>query len=397
LALPRTLARREGLRLFVVGGAVRDLLLRRPVEDVDLAVEGDAVLFARRLAAELRIRPRLHERFGTATLELPGGSRIDLATTRRESYERAGALPRVRPGPIEEDLMRRDFTIHAMALEIAPGRRMRLLDPSGGRRDLRSRLLRMLHPESPFDDPTRAFRAARYANRLGFQVETTTRAWIRKAVRARAFDAVSGDRLRREVRLLFSEKNRAGAVAWMGRLHLASTLHPSLRSGAAVAAPLRCVERLAVGMRVRTTWLLYLLIWARPLSARDLEALSRRLDLTGEERRTLLEWRKTRKTLALGLRGRTVWRPVTGVSPDELLAAAALLPGRLDRRRLRRMLSAKPLSLAIQGRDLLAAGVPSGPVIGRALAQTLSARRRHAISRKEELEYALQTARKESP
>lgn len=358
-------------------------------------MEGDAIAFARRLAARLKIRPRVHERFGTATLELDGGSRIDLAASRRETYPRPGALPLVRAAPIEEDLSRRDFTIHAMALEIAPRRGVRLHDPSGGRRDLQRRIVRMLHSGSAFDDPTRAFRAARYANRLGFRVEAATRRWIGKAARAGAFDAVSGDRLRREVRLLFSERNRAGAVRWMGRLDLAATLQPSLRCGAAAVARLSRVERLAVKMGVQTTWLLYLLVWACDLSARELEALSRRLHLPAEERRALLGWKETRESLASTLRDRAARRLATEVSPDELLAAAALLPGRLNSQKLRQMLSAKPLSLAIGGRDLLDAGVPSGPLIGRALAQTLSAREKGAISRKEEFKYALQATRKE--
>ncbi|HSS43713.1 MAG TPA: hypothetical protein VLO07_00105, partial [Thermoanaerobaculia bacterium] len=294
LALPRELARRQGVRLFLVGGAVRDLLLRRSVGDLDLAVEGDAVAFAESLAERLKTQPRVHERFATATLELPGGTRIDLAASRRETYDRPGALPRVQAVPLEEDLSRRDFSIHAMALEIAPQRGVHLHDPLGGRQDLQRRLVRMLHPGSPFDDPTRAFRAARYANRLRFRVETATRQWIRSAARAGAFDAVSGDRLRREVRLLLSEKDRAGAVRWMGRLGLAAVLGASLRCGPATLARLRRGEHLAVTMRVGTTWLVYLLIWAGDLSERDLERLSQRLRLVGQEKSTLVGWRETR-------------------------------------------------------------------------------------------------------
>ena len=185
---------------------MRDLLLRRPLIDVDVVVDGNAPAFARRLAQVLGVPARVHERFGTATVPFPGARQLDVAGARRETYAKPGALPRVEPAPIEEDLGRRDFTINAMALELEPGRR--LLDPFGGKADLERRVVRMLHSDSPIDDPTRAFRAARYANRLDFRVDPGTRAWIAQASRSRAFDAVSGDRLCRELRLLFSEEDR---------------------------------------------------------------------------------------------------------------------------------------------------------------------------------------------
>src|SRR5215471_8285090 len=136
IGVARTVAREGGERLFLAGGVVRDLLLGREVRDVDLVVEGDALAFARRLAERLGAMLRTHERFATATLERRGGHRLDVAATRRERYVRSGALPDVMPGvPIEQDLGRRDFSINALALELA--RRPRLLDPFAGRDDLR--------------------------------------------------------------------------------------------------------------------------------------------------------------------------------------------------------------------------------------------------------------------
>src|SRR5262249_43128295 len=119
-------ARRGKIRVFLVGGAVRDLLAGLPVRDLDLAVEGDAVELARRVARALAGTVRLHGRFGTATVETPEGERIDVAATRRETYARPGALPRVSPAPIEEDLLRRDFTVHAMAIPITTAHAGRL-------------------------------------------------------------------------------------------------------------------------------------------------------------------------------------------------------------------------------------------------------------------------------
>src|SRR5262249_43527539 len=159
-------------------------------------------------------------RFGTATVETPEGERIDVAATRRETYARPGALPRVSPAPIEEDLLRRDFTVHAMAIPITTAHAEGRLDPLGGKATRVGRRLRILHERSFDDDPTRAYRAARYANRLGFTVERATRRALQESLGRGAFESISGDRRRRELQNLFSEPNRADAVAQLARLGL---------------------------------------------------------------------------------------------------------------------------------------------------------------------------------
>ncbi|HYR45971.1 MAG TPA: hypothetical protein VER78_03105, partial [Thermoanaerobaculia bacterium] len=241
----RRLARERSLPLYLVGGALRDLMLRRPIRDLDLTVEGDAVSFGRVLSGRLGARARAHERFGTVALEFEDGSRLDVAASRAESYQAHGALPHVEPAPIAADLGRRDFTVNAMALEIAPGRRVRLRDPFGGARDLSRGLIRMRHAGSPMDDPTRAFRAARYAGRLGFSIEPRSRGWIREALSRGVFRAVSGDRLRREMRLLLSEKSPARAARRLCGLGLQEAVHRALPCGASVLARLARAERLA--------------------------------------------------------------------------------------------------------------------------------------------------------
>ncbi|PYQ35513.1 MAG: hypothetical protein DMF55_07300 [Acidobacteria bacterium] len=148
IAPVRKLALETGTTLYLVGGAVRDLLLGRAITDLDLVVEADAVVFARRLAHDLHAAVETHRRFGTAVLRLPEGERLDVATARAEDYETPGALPRVRAGSIDDDLARRDFTVNAMAMRIGRSNRPDFLDPFGGRRDLRARLVRALHPRS---------------------------------------------------------------------------------------------------------------------------------------------------------------------------------------------------------------------------------------------------------
>jgi tRNA nucleotidyltransferase (CCA-adding enzyme) len=395
VAAARRVAREEERSLYLVGGPVRDLILGRPPLDLDMVVEGDAPAFARHLARALNVPARVHERFGTATLPLPGAGQLDLAGSRRETYAGPGALPQVSPAPIAEDLGRRDFTINAMALELAPGRR--LLDPFGGKADLARRVVRMLHPGSAVDDPTRAFRAARYANRLGFRVDPETRRWIARASRDRAFDAVSGDRLRRELRLIFSEEDRAGAARLLRHLDLDRVIDPALPRDASMLLRMRRAEAIAARHPGETGWLLSLLAWTSGLDTCARGRLSRRLSLAGEEARSFLAWPETFEALRAGGPGQSLSNILArGCSGDELAAAAATKGGALGRR-LERALAARQTSLTIAGKDLLAAGVRAGRGIGEALKATLSARRDGRISPRQELAFALAAARGEEP
>ena len=214
-------AERREMGLWLVGGALRDLLLGRPTKDVDLAVEAGAAS-ALELAARLAALPgwtlkARHERFGTATLEAPGGLRVDLAATRREEYPAPASLPVITgTATIDEDLGRRDFTIHAMARRIGKrGLVGATLDPFGGKRDLAANVLRLLHPKSLVDDPTRAYRAVKYAVRLGFTWEKDFEKALKAARNAHAFEALSGDRMRRGIEEIFleGEWERAAALA----------------------------------------------------------------------------------------------------------------------------------------------------------------------------------------
>ncbi len=181
----------QGLNLFLVGGLVRDLLLAEPQQpsaalgdgldihldidlDIDLAVDGDPAALHTVLAEAAGVRPTIHDRFGTASVSLAEGVRVDLARTRSERYPAPAALPIVAPAPIEVDLRRRDFTINAAAVALTGERAGQLLDPHGAVGDLERRLIRTLHPDSFRDDPTRLVRAARYAARIGGTIERRT-------------------------------------------------------------------------------------------------------------------------------------------------------------------------------------------------------------------------------
>jgi len=180
---------------YLVGGPVRDLLLQRRQVDIDIVVEGDGPHFAMALAESLEAKCTIHEPFLTAALELPDGSALHVATARSESYERPGALPKVQPASLAEDLGRRDFSINAMALSLNPQDFADLYDPYGGCDDLSEGLLRVLHQRSFLDDPTRIIRGLGFQVRMGLCFEAETQAWLQEAVRQGALDTVSPHRI----------------------------------------------------------------------------------------------------------------------------------------------------------------------------------------------------------
>jgi tRNA nucleotidyltransferase (CCA-adding enzyme) len=340
----RTLDGERGV--WVVGGAVRDLLLGRAPVELDLVVEGDAHAVARRAAERLGGAVRVHDRFGTATVR-GRGTAFDLAAARRESYARPGALPDVRLGAgIEEDLARRDFTVNTLALRLGDGL---LTGWPEAREDLEAGRLRVLHDDSFADDPTRLLRLARYAARLGFDVEPHTAELAADAVASGAFETVSGARLGAELRLLAREPQPAGLQA-LERFGAGEALLPGL-----AVDPDRVERALAV---------------APSDARRDLVALGAVAQGVDPQR-----WRELAFPAAdaAAIRAAAALEPLPSGRPSEVdpvlrrlpveAAAVAAADSAAARDWLER---GRHLRLAITGDDLLAAGL-RGPAVGRAL------------------------------
>ncbi|MBI5873540.1 MAG: CCA tRNA nucleotidyltransferase [Candidatus Omnitrophica bacterium] len=200
------LADEKKINAYVVGGFVRDLFLGIPDYDIDLVVEGDGIAFAEELSSKLSLHVVTHKRFGTATLSGLEGFKVDIATSRKEIYEKPAALPTVSKGLIQDDLFRRDFTINAMAIAINSPCFGKLMDFYGGQDDLKKGLIRALHPLSFIDDPTRILRAVRFEQRFDFKIEKQALVWIKEAVHRRMLHIVQKHRLRDELILIFKEK-----------------------------------------------------------------------------------------------------------------------------------------------------------------------------------------------
>jgi len=219
-------AEKDQQRLYLVGGVVRDLLLERHNLDLDLVVEGNAIKLAEQIASGKKVQVTAHPRFGTATLRWSKCS-ADITTARAETYTRPGALPAVRPGTINDDLFRRDFTINAMAIVLNPRQFGEILDPHGGRQDIQKNLVRVLHDRSFIDDATRIWRALRYEQRLDFNLERATLALLKKGVIY--LDTISGDRIRHELERVFKEELPEKALRRADELGVLGKVHPSLK------------------------------------------------------------------------------------------------------------------------------------------------------------------------
>ncbi|MBE3117409.1 MAG: CCA tRNA nucleotidyltransferase, partial [Candidatus Atribacteria bacterium] len=218
----------RGLPLYLVGGFVRDLLLGRSVKDFDLVVEGDAISLAKALAAQHGGRVTVHVRFGTAQWFLPDSDihALDFISTRSESYKHPAALPTVKPGMLIDDLRRRDFTINTLALRLDGDHFGELRDDLGGLEDLQAGLVRVLHPVSFVDDPTRLFRAVRYELRYGFQIAPETLALIPDA--RLLINRLSAERVRHELDLILEEENAASMLKRLAELGILAAAHPAL-------------------------------------------------------------------------------------------------------------------------------------------------------------------------
>ncbi len=209
-----------GYRAFLVGGLVRDVFLKRENYDVDIVIEGDGILFAQEFARRNDVRIRSHKKFGTAVIIFPDGFKVDVATARMEYYETPAAPPTVETSSLKMDLLRRDFTINTLAVKLNQKDYGALIDHFGGQKDLREKVIRVLHNLSFVEDPTRVLRAIRFEQRFGFKIGKLTLSLIKNAVKINCFKNLSGRRLFMELKLLLQESDPLQAIERMNQFDL---------------------------------------------------------------------------------------------------------------------------------------------------------------------------------
>jgi len=384
--------------VYLVGGFVRDLLLGKPNADVDFAVEGDGIEFARRLARQLGGRVRAHQKFHTAVVLLPPDSvgdgplppsvgsepfHIDVATTRTEFYDYPAALPSVEHASIRQDLFRRDFTINAMAVSLKGEDLGNVLDFFGGLKDLDAGVIRVLHNLSFIEDPTRIFRAVRYENRYGFRMDGETRALARSCVEMRLVGDLSSARLRDELVALLGESDMAWTLDRLFELGVARQVHPKLATGERTVELIRTLDQLVSRFGLAdevVLWRLRLTALTRNMSHDELFMWLEKLRLRHADRRVVRTSVILGPRLALQLAEEDlgdwdVYRLLRSVPVETVLFSLGRAPAGAGRERLERFLEVlRGRTLQVSGADIVALGAGEGPAVGRVLEALLRRR-----------------------
>jgi tRNA nucleotidyltransferase (CCA-adding enzyme) len=400
----------HGVRVYAVGGFVRDVLLGVRDEDLDLTVEGDGVAWARHLAATIDGLCKGPSAFGTAVVIARDGHRIDVATARRETYKHPAALPTVEPGTIHDDLGRRDFTINTLAFALNGPQAFRLIDDHGGSADLAEGVIRVLHNRSFRDDPTRMFRAIRLEERFGFVLHRHTVRLLQRAVDKRWLELLSGARLWRELRLMLAGESPVACLRRLDELGILSQIDAGLDLTPDRLARLTRLAEARVELAethpdvLGQAWRVYLAALFQGLNADIIRRVGSRLALAPRVIQQLSEAlvavEKACQRLRLGrhLRPSEVVEALRGLPLDMIPLLVAVCPGRDVHQYVQHYLTTwRHIRADLTGADLKRLGVPQGPRIGRLLARVLAAKLDGEVSSREAEEALVRATLQQMP
>lgn len=409
LKLIGDLADRLQVSVYAVGGFVRDLLMDRVNLDIDITVEGDGIAFARHLADELQGRFRAHPMFQTALVIFKdhdgNEQRIDVATARLEYYEYPGALPTVELSSIKMDLSRRDFSINALAIRLNRSTFGDLVDPFSALRDMRDKIIRVLHSLSFVEDPTRIMRGIRFEKRFNFKIAPQTDKLIKNCLQLGLFQKLSGARMFNEMKHIFDEKSPLLCLQRMEGYGMLAQIHPQLKLTAPKEAVLAELEdvlswyKLLFLKQQPATWVVFLLGLCPNAKYNEMAEVLDRFILPDKQRSEFMQLREATRHAAKRL---LRWQKDEEKSMSELFRILIKVPlegilhlmaqpgMREIKKKLANFLSRLwNMTLDISGQDLLELGAPQGPIIGRLLNALLGAKADgQAETREEQLELA---------
>jgi tRNA nucleotidyltransferase (CCA-adding enzyme) len=358
--------------VYLVGGVVRDMLLGDYLLhpglrfDLDLVVEGDAVRLAQRVAETTEARLVIHHRFGTAKLRHERFI-LDLATARRETYTQSGALPTVTPGNIKDDLARRDFSINAMAISLGLEDYGELVDPHQGRSDLERHLIRILHPHSFRDDATRILRAARYEQRLGFQIEAQTAQLLQRDLPM--LDTISSDRIRHELQRILEEERPELIIKRLADLGVLSRIDRSLKGDGWIALKFDLARRLNKPTQLPS---LYFCLLVYSLNQRALEQFLSRLNTPTRLSRAMRDTLSLKARLSPldnpSLKPSQIYSQLRQYNVLAIQANAIASDSSIIRCHLHLFVTKlRYVRTSLNGEELKRLGIPVGPELGRVL------------------------------
>jgi tRNA nucleotidyltransferase (CCA-adding enzyme) len=387
LAEAGKVASETGYSIYVVGGFVRDLLLYEKNFDIDLVVEGDGILFAKKFGELHNAHVHTYIKFGTAVITMPDGFKVDVASARLEYYQHPGALPTVEKSSIKLDMYRRDFTINTLAIQINPGKFGTLLDFFSGQKDIKDRVIRVIHNLSFVEDPTRIFRAIRFEQRFGFTIGKLAASLIQNALKMDFLHRLNGIRIFSELKLILEEENPAQAIQRLYDLGLMNVIHPALirdkyinERFAAVKKVFDWYELLYLDDPV-SRWTVYFMVLIRYTNLEVSEAICRKLEIP--PRLTKLFSSERMKALSClnwiemnpEARNHEIYNKLSSLKTESILFMMAATNDDSAQKTISRFYTTlKNEACILSGKDLVEMGLEPGPVIGKILTRILNRR-----------------------
>ncbi|MFC1839629.1 CBS domain-containing protein [Thermodesulfobacteriota bacterium] len=398
-----------GYNAYLVGGLVRDIILKRENLDVDIVIEGDGIKFAQEYAKNSDVRVRSHKKFGTAVIIFPDGFKVDVATARLEFYETPAAPPTVEISSLKLDLYRRDFTINTLAVKLNCREYGTLIDYFGGQKDLKEKVIRVLHNLSFVEDPTRVLRAVRFEQRFGFQIGRLTMSLIKNAVDINSFKDLSGRRLFMELKLLLMESDPVKAIERMDKLDLIQFLSPSINYDYRLSKLLNNIKDVISWFSLLyleesfDAWKTYWYGLTSNMDAENVNDLASRLMMNDLESRKIINQSVDTSSLLDRLfrkksnNNYSIYTLLSQYDTEFLLYIMA----KANNENIKKLISnyftkLKGIKVSLKGRDLKSLGFKPGPLYKEIFERLLEARLNYKVSsRKEELSFVAEKFQKE--
>jgi tRNA nucleotidyltransferase (CCA-adding enzyme) len=391
-----------GLGAYVVGGFVRDLFLYRSDEDIDIVIEGDGIAFAKEYAKIVGARIHTHEKFGTAVVIFPDGFKIDVASARMEYYKFPAALPVVQMSSIKLDLYRRDFTINTLAIQLNSDKFGLLIDFFSARKDLKEKIVRVLHNLSFVEDPTRVFRAIRFEQRFEFTIGKLTASLMANAISMDFFRELSGKRVFAELQLILKEENPVPAIKRLNDFDLLKVIHPSIKLDTDLSATLKAAKKvlswhdLLFLEESYKKWIVYFLVLVRKCKPHITKEICRRFELVPDDEKILCTERFGADRCVFWLERNlpvsdsVLYRKLTGFKTELILFMMAIAKNKAVKKSISHFFTdLRRTRITLKGRDLTKMGLQPGPVYRQVMEAVLDARLDGTLkSKKDEIEFA---------
>jgi tRNA nucleotidyltransferase (CCA-adding enzyme) len=359
-----------GIKAYLVGGVVRDIIMGSKDDDIDITVEGDGMDFSRDFADSLGAAWKGFEKFRTGKVFFSDGRRVDFTSARSETYGHTASLPEIKFTNLESDLFRRDFTINAIAISINRKTMGDMFDPFHGIRDIKKKALRSLHESSFMDDPTRILRGVRFVGRFGFKMDKRTFGLMNNAVKSKVFDCAPGERLRDELLLFFREPDPIKALGNLEKLGITKAIHADIKTDKNTGAILKRLKKAGPLRGQPDTGLLCLLsIAPTPGALSRLKAPSRWI----KSAKDIQDMRGCMKVLSSGTAKKSeIYSKLAGMEPEAVYFTAFTGGNRaLEKNLLFFMENTRNIKADISGVDLRALGIKPGPLYSTLLKMAL--------------------------